>query len=384
MYGPPGRPGRGGRRTTWLRPRAGRRAERVSPGRADAGIDGELPGGDGTGGRRLTGQPQRGEPPLDRVGPVTRPEDPPRTAAARTDQDLERKHPAQERRPGPAARDRRRRPRVGRGRRRHNGRSPTGPRGEDPVIRQQRAPRWRNQDGQAFEQLQRIPMSMFTFTRCSSTACIRARRRPAGHASTSWRPPPMPISRGSSRGSTAACGGPPWPAAGRRRRERPVRARGAAVRERRGGVAPGPGRPRAARRTAGASPPVGGRRDGDRDALRPAGRLQPARGRRGAGAPAGPAGKGVPLHLAPGAGRGAVDGEPGRAATLPLPTAMARRLHGACARSACRRPITKTWSGKTMSDRCGMTGLNHVAPQPRRKDRQPPRLPVDPLSNARV
>jgi hypothetical protein len=27
----------------------------VSPGRADAGFDGELPGGDGTGGRRLTG-----------------------------------------------------------------------------------------------------------------------------------------------------------------------------------------------------------------------------------------------------------------------------------------------------------------------------------------
>lgn len=58
----------------------------MSPGRADAGIDGELPGGDGTGGRRLTGQPQRGEQPLDRVGLGHRPEDPPRAAAARTDQ----------------------------------------------------------------------------------------------------------------------------------------------------------------------------------------------------------------------------------------------------------------------------------------------------------
>jgi hypothetical protein len=134
--------------------RAGRRAERVTPGRADAGIEGELPGGDGTGGRRRTGQPQRGEQPLDRVGLVTAPrirrgppqrgqtrtwiantrrrswaqgqrrgtsaaaarasagdgfgtmaarqrgaEHPPRAAAARTDQDLKREHAAEQRRP---------------------------------------------------------------------------------------------------------------------------------------------------------------------------------------------------------------------------------------------------------------------------------------------
>ena len=51
----------------------------------------------------------------------------------------------------------------------------------------------------------------------------------------------------------------------------------------------------------------------------------------------------VPLHFAPAAGRGAVDGEHRRAAALPLPTAVARRLHGARvgaagAVGAARRP----------------------------------------------
>jgi hypothetical protein len=83
--------------------------------------------------RRRGGEPERRREPSHRVRLRHRPQDPPRAAAARTDQDLDRKHPAQELGPGSAARNRRRRrPRVGRRRLRHDGRSPASVRGEKP------------------------------------------------------------------------------------------------------------------------------------------------------------------------------------------------------------------------------------------------------------
>ena len=60
-------------------------------------------GGDGPPRRRLGGQPERREEPPHRVGLGHRAEDPPRAAAAGTNQDLDREHPAEEPGPRPAA-----------------------------------------------------------------------------------------------------------------------------------------------------------------------------------------------------------------------------------------------------------------------------------------
>ena len=62
-------------------------------------------------------------------------------------------------------------------------------------------------------------------------------------------------------------------------------------------------------------------------------RLQPARGCGGAGAAAGSAGEGLPLHSAPALGPGATDGEHGWAAPVSVSPALERRLHGAAPRS---------------------------------------------------
>ena len=65
---------------------------------------------DGSGGRdggtrwRLSGKAEHGEEPAHGMGLRHGPEDPPRAAAARTHEDLNREHPVEEPRPGPPGR----------------------------------------------------------------------------------------------------------------------------------------------------------------------------------------------------------------------------------------------------------------------------------------
>jgi hypothetical protein len=86
-----------------------------------------------------------------------RPEDPPRAAAARTDQDLDREHAVQE--PGPRPQSWRARAgvharvvRCGRDDRR----SPAGARGQQAVVRQQRPAWWGHKGGEPLQRLQRV------------------------------------------------------------------------------------------------------------------------------------------------------------------------------------------------------------------------------------
>jgi hypothetical protein len=92
--------------------------------------------------RRLGGQAERREEPPHGVGFGHRAEDPPRASAARTDQDLDREHAAEESAPGPSpggspAGVRARAVR----RRRDDRRSPAGTRGEDAMVGEQRPAR---------------------------------------------------------------------------------------------------------------------------------------------------------------------------------------------------------------------------------------------------
>jgi hypothetical protein len=157
------------------------------------------------------------------------------------------------------------------------------------------------------------------------------------------RGPGRRVVGGIGAGRSALLARPSWAAAGRRRARR-VRGAGAAVRERRGRVAARPSRAWAARRAAGAAPALRGRCDRDRATLRPARGLQPARRRGGAGAPAGSAGEAGPSHLAPAAGRGAVDRQRGRPAAVSAPP-----VHGATARQRFCWTRWSRWSGSPPS-----------------------------------
>ena len=115
-------------------------------------------GRDGSAGRRLGGQAERGQDPPHRMGFGHRAEDPPRAPAAVAHQDFDREHAVEELGPRPPSWSTRAgvRARVVRRGRRDDRRAPFGPWGEEPVIREQGPARRGHKDGEPLQQLQRV------------------------------------------------------------------------------------------------------------------------------------------------------------------------------------------------------------------------------------
>jgi len=168
----------------------------------------------------------------------------------------------------------------------------------------------------------------------------RRRHAPHAHRAAGLPPPPATHRRRHRRAPhappapRAAPARPPRAPVGGRRSHRSVRGARAPVRQHRGGVPPGSGRPGPAGRAATPAPPLRGDRVRLPTALRAPGGLQPPRRRGGARASPGSPRTPRPLPAPPAPGAGALDGDLRRPAPLPAPPPVARWLHGAAAAPA--------------------------------------------------